>query len=85
MSWLWTLIIGLIAGAIAKWMMPGRQGGGIIMTMILGVVGAFVATWIGQAVGWYSQPGEGAGLIASVIGALIVLWIYGLVTRRREA
>ena len=83
MSWLWTLIIGLIVGAVAKFVMPGRQGGGIIITMILGVIGAFVATWIGQAVGWY-RPGEGAGFIASVIGALIVLWIYGLVTRKRE-
>jgi len=84
MSWLWTLIIGLIVGAIAKWVMPGRQSGGIIVTMILGIVGAFVATWIGQAVGWYQQ-GQAAGFIASIIGALIVLWIYGLVTRKREA
>ncbi|HEY0878540.1 MAG TPA: GlsB/YeaQ/YmgE family stress response membrane protein [Zeimonas sp.] len=84
MGWLWTLIIGLIVGAIAKFVMPGRQGGGIIITMILGIIGAFVATWIGQAVGWY-RTGEGAGFIASVIGALIVLWIYGLATRRREA
>ncbi len=84
MSWLWTLIIGLVAGAIAKWVMPGRQGGGIIVTMILGIVGAFIATWIGQAVGWY-RPGEGAGFIASIVGALIVLWIYGMVTRKREA
>ncbi|MDT3679824.1 MAG: GlsB/YeaQ/YmgE family stress response membrane protein [Burkholderiaceae bacterium] len=84
MSWLWTLIIGLIVGAIAKWVMPGRQGGGIIVTMILGIVGAFIATWIGQAVGWY-RVGEGAGFIASIIGALIILWIYGLVTRKREA
>jgi uncharacterized membrane protein YeaQ/YmgE (transglycosylase-associated protein family) len=84
MSWLWTLIIGLIVGAIAKWVMPGRQGGGIIVTMILGIVGAFIATWIGQAVGWY-QVGQGAGFIASIIGALIILWIYGMVTRKREA
>lgn len=84
MGWLWTLIIGLIVGAVAKFVMPGRQGGGIIVTMILGIIGAFVATWIGQAIGWY-EAGQGAGFIASVIGALIVLWIYGLVTRRREA
>jgi len=83
MGWLWTLIIGLIVGAIAKWVMPGRQGGGIIVTMILGIIGALVATWIGQAVGWYQQ-GQGAGFIAAIIGALIVLWIYGLVTRKRE-
>ncbi len=84
MSWLWTLIIGLIVGAVAKFVMPGRQGGGIIITIILGIVGAFVATWIGQAVGWY-RPGENAGFIMSVIGALVVLWIYGLVTKRRGA
>lgn len=84
MGWLWTLIIGLIVGAVAKFVMPGRQGGGIIVTMILGIIGAFVATWIGQAIGWY-EAGQGAGFIASVIGALIVLWIYGLVTRSREA
>lgn len=84
MGWLWTLIIGLIVGAVAKFVMPGRQGGGIIVTIILGIIGAFVATWLGQAIGWYAA-GEGAGFIASVIGALIVLWIYGLVTRRREA
>lgn len=83
MSWLWTLIIGLVVGAIAKWVMPGRQGGGIIVTIILGIVGAFVATWIGQAVGWY-QAGQVAGFIASIIGALIILWIYGMVTRKRE-
>jgi len=84
MSWLWTLIIGLIVGAIAKWVMPGRQGGGIIVTIILGIVGAFIATWIGQAVGWY-RAGGGAGFIASIIGALIILWIYGMITRKREA
>lgn len=82
MGWLWTLIIGLIVGAVAKFVMPGRQGGGIIVTIILGIVGAFVATWLGQAIGWYTA-GQGAGFIASVIGALIVLWIYGLVTRGR--
>lgn len=84
MGLIWSLIIGLVIGALAKFVMPGRQGGGIIVTMILGVVGSVVATWLGQAVGWYG-PNEGAGLIASVIGALIVLWIYGLVTRNREA
>lgn len=82
MGWLWVLIIGLIVGALAKFLMPGQQGGGIIVTILLGIVGAFVATWIGQAVGWY-RTGEGAGFIASVVGALIVLWIYALVTRTR--
>lgn len=82
MGFLWTLIIGLIAGALAKLVLPGRQGGGIIVTMLLGVVGAFVATFLGQALGWYG-PNEGAGLIGSVVGAVIVLLIWGAVTRRR--
>jgi len=82
MGFIGTLIIGLIAGAIAKFLIPGRQGGGIIVTMLLGVVGAFLATWLGQALGWYG-PNDGAGLIGSVVGAIIVLLIYGAVTRRR--
>ena len=75
-------IFGLIVGALAKLVMPGRDGGGIIVTMLLGVVGAFVATWIGQALGWYG-PGEGAGLIGAVVGAIIVLLVWGMVMRRR--
>ena len=82
MGLLWTLFIGLIVGAVAKLIMPGRHGGGIIVTMILGVVGSFVAGWIGQAVGWY-PPGAPAGFIASVIGAILVLWIWGMVARKR--
>lgn len=75
-----TLIVGLIVGAIAKLIMPGDQGGGIIVTMLLGVVGAFVAGFIGQAVGFY-QPGQGAGWIASILGAIVVLWVYGKVVK----
>lgn len=82
MGIIWTAIIGLVVGAVAKLLMPGTQGGGIIITMILGIVGAFVASWIGQAVGWY-QAGQGAGFIASVVGAILVLWIYGLIVRKR--
>ena len=82
MGFIGTLIIGLIAGALAKLLMPGRQGGGIIVTMLLGIVGAFLATWLGQALGWYG-PNEGAGLIGAVVGAIIVLLIYGAVTSRR--
>lgn len=70
-----TIIIGLVVGAIAKLLMPGRDPGGFIITILLGIAGALVATWIGQAVGWY-QMGEGAGLIASVIGAVILLAGY---------
>jgi uncharacterized membrane protein YeaQ/YmgE (transglycosylase-associated protein family) len=80
---IWTLIIGLVAGAIAKFLMPGKQGGGIILTMLLGVVGAFVATFAGQALGLYGA-GQGAGLIGSVIGALIVLIIYGMVSKGKS-
>jgi len=83
MGFIGTLIIGLIAGALAKLLLPGRQGGGIIVTMLLGVVGAFVATWLGQALGWYG-PNEGAGLIGSVVGAIVVLLIWGAVSRRRR-
>jgi len=79
----WMLIIGLIAGALAKLIMPGRQGGGILVTMVLGVVGALLAGFIGRAAGWYNTAnGEGPGLIASTLGALIVLAIYGFATRR---
>ncbi len=78
-----TLIIGLIVGAIAKLIMPGNQGGGIIVTMLLGVAGAFLAEFLGEAVGWYG-PNEGAGWIASIIGALIVLFVYGMVTKKKS-
>jgi uncharacterized membrane protein YeaQ/YmgE (transglycosylase-associated protein family) len=83
MSIIWTLIIGLVAGAIAKFLMPGRDPGGFIITMLLGVAGAFIATWLGQAVGWY-QAGEGAGFIGAVVGAVILLVIYRMVVKRRS-
>jgi uncharacterized membrane protein YeaQ/YmgE (transglycosylase-associated protein family) len=72
---IWTLIIGLVAGAIAKFLMPGRDPGGCIITMLLGVAGAFVATYLGQAIGWY-EAGRGAGFIGAVVGAIILLAIY---------
>ena len=83
MSIIWTLIIGLVAGALAKLLMPGRDPGGFIITMALGVAGAFIATWLGQAIGWY-QAGEGAGFIGAVVGAVILLLIYRLVVKRRS-
>lgn len=83
MGFIWTIIIGLIAGAIAKFLMPGRDPGGIIVTILLGIVGALVATWLGQAVGWY-RAGEGAGLIGAVVGSIIVLVIYRMVIGRRS-
>ena len=85
MSILWTIIIGFIAGVIAKFIMPGdNEPAGFILTAILGIVGAFVATFLGQALGWY-RPGEGAGLIWAVVGAIIVLLVYGMVAGRRRA
>ena len=83
MGIIWTILIGFVAGVIAKFIMPGsNEPSGFILTTILGIVGAFVASYLGQALGWY-QPGEGAGLIGAVIGAIIVLFIYGAVMRRR--
>jgi uncharacterized membrane protein YeaQ/YmgE (transglycosylase-associated protein family) len=83
MGILWTIIIGFVAGLIAKFIVPGsREPSGFILTTILGIVGAFLATFLGQALGWY-QPGEGAGLIGAVVGAIIVLLIWGAVARRR--
>ena len=85
MGILWTILIGFVAGVIAKFIMPGdNEPSGFIMTTILGIVGAFVASYLGQALGWYSS-GEGAGLVGAVVGAIIVLIIYGLVVRRRTA
>ena len=83
MGIIWTIIIGFIAGVIAKFVMPGpNEPQGFILTTILGIVGAIVATYLGQALGWY-QPGEGAGFIGAVVGAIVVLLIWGAVTRRR--
>ena len=84
MSIIWTLIIGLLAGIVAKLLMPGRDPGGFIITILLGVAGAFVATWLGQAIGWY-EAGEGAGFIGAVVGAVIILIIYRMIARRRSA
>lgn len=84
MGLLWTLIIGLVVGAIAKLLMPGRDPGGIIITMLLGVAGAVLAGFLGRALGWYDQPGSGPGIIASIIGAMILLLIYRLLVGRRS-
>ena len=83
MGIIWTIIIGLIAGIVAKFLVPGKnEPGGFILTAILGVVGAIVATYLGQAVGWYG-PNEGAGFIGAVVGAVIILVIWGMIARRR--
>jgi uncharacterized membrane protein YeaQ/YmgE (transglycosylase-associated protein family) len=84
MGILWTILIGFIAGVIAKFIMPGsNEPSGFILTTILGVIGAFVATYLGQSLGWY-RPGEGAGLIGAVIGAIIVLAVWAFFTGRRN-
>jgi len=83
MSILTTLIVGLIVGALAKLVMPGQDPGGFIITILLGVAGAFIGGWIGHALGWYSA-GEAPGIIVSVIGAVILLAIYRAVIGRRR-
>jgi uncharacterized membrane protein YeaQ/YmgE (transglycosylase-associated protein family) len=83
MSILWTILIGFVAGILAKLITPGRnEPQGFILTTILGIVGAFVATYLGQALGWY-RADEVAGLIGATVGAVIVLLIWGLVSARR--
>ncbi len=85
MSIIWTILIGFIAGVIAKLVMPGRsEPSGFILTTVLGIVGAFLATWLGQALGWYG-PEQGAGLIGAVVGAIIVLVIWGAFQSRSRA
>lgn len=85
MSIIWTIIIGLVVGTIAKFLMPGKnEPQGFVLTAILGIVGAFVATWLGQAVGWYG-PDQGAGFIASIVGAIIVLAVWGAISKNRAA
>jgi uncharacterized membrane protein YeaQ/YmgE (transglycosylase-associated protein family) len=83
MNFLWTLIIGLVVGAIAKLLMPGKDPGGFIITMIIGVVGALLAGFLGRALGWYQNAGEGPGISASIIGAMILLLLYRLFVGRR--
>ena len=76
------IIIGALAGIIAKAIMPGRDPGGCIVTILLGIGGALLAGFLGNALGWY-RPGEGAGFIAAILGAIVILFIYRLIARRR--
>jgi uncharacterized membrane protein YeaQ/YmgE (transglycosylase-associated protein family) len=80
---LWMLIIGLIVGALAKLFMPGKDPGGIIVTMLLGIAGSFVAGWIGRLFGLYRDPASSPGIIMSILGAMFLLLIYRLVLTRR--
>jgi uncharacterized membrane protein YeaQ/YmgE (transglycosylase-associated protein family) len=83
MGIIWTILIGFVAGVIAKFIMPGRnEPSGFVLTAILGIVGAFVASYLGRAMGWYA-PGEGAGLIGAVVGAIVVLAVWAALSKRR--
>jgi uncharacterized membrane protein YeaQ/YmgE (transglycosylase-associated protein family) len=85
MSIIWTIIIGCVAGIVAKFLMPGpNEPQGFVLTAILGIVGAFVATWLGQALGWYG-PDQGAGFIGAIVGAVIVLAVWGMISKNRRA
>ncbi|MBE7416231.1 MAG: GlsB/YeaQ/YmgE family stress response membrane protein [Ideonella sp.] len=79
MQYVWMVIIGFVVGLVARALLPGDQKLGLIMTAVLGIVGSVVAGFIGQAVGWY-QPGQPAGFIASIVGAIVVLFVYSKVT-----
>lgn len=84
MSILWTIIIGFVAGVIAKFITPGsNEPAGFILTTILGIIGAVVATYLGQSLGWY-RVGEGAGLIGAIVGAIIILFVWGVVAGRNK-
>jgi uncharacterized membrane protein YeaQ/YmgE (transglycosylase-associated protein family) len=84
MSIIWTIIIGFLAGVVAKFIMPGsNEPSGFVMTTILGILGSFVATYLGQALGWY-KAGEAAGFIGAVVGAIVLLVIYGFFAGRRR-
>jgi uncharacterized membrane protein YeaQ/YmgE (transglycosylase-associated protein family) len=84
MTILWAILIGFVVGLVAKFLMPGRDGGGFILTAVLGIVGSVAATFLGQALGFYSA-GQSAGFIGAVIGAMIVLLIFSLVRGRGRA
>ncbi len=81
-SLIWAVIIGGLAGTVAKYITPGRDPGGLLLTILLGIAGSVVATWLGEQIGWY-RDGEGAGFIGSVVGAVIILFIYRMVARPR--
>lgn len=84
MHWIWEGLIGLLAGALAKLIMPGKDPGGLIITMLLGIAGSFVATYLGQWIGWYHE-GDKAGFLMSVVGAVLLLAIYHVLRRKSPA
>ena len=83
MAILSTILVGLIVGAIAKLLMPGKDPGGFIITILLGIAGALIASYVGQALGWYT-PGQPAGWIMSIVGAMILLLLYRLLFKRKQ-
>lgn len=78
------IVIGGLAGAIAKLLMPGKDPGGCIITVLLGIAGALVAGWLGRAIGWYGPNDQGAGFVAAIVGAFVLLLIYRLIAGRRR-
>ena len=81
---LWTILIGLVAGVLARLIVPGKESGGFLVSIIIGIVGALVATFLGRAVGWY-EPGQSAGFIGATIGAILVLVVYHALRRKSVA
>jgi uncharacterized membrane protein YeaQ/YmgE (transglycosylase-associated protein family) len=81
---LWEVLIGLVIGALAKLVMPGKDPGGILVTIIIGIAGSIGATFLGQLIGWYKQ-GQSAGFFMSLLGAVLILWIYRMVKGRTRA
>ena len=82
MGIIWTIVIGLVVGIVAKFLMPGRDPGGFVVTALIGIVGSVIATFLGQTLGFY-RPGESAGFIAAVIGSIILLFLYRLVAGKK--
>ena len=84
MGLIWTIIVGFVVGVVAKFIHPGRDNMGFVMTTLLGIAGAFVATFLGQAIGWY-QAGQGAGFIGGTLGAILILIVYGYLASSKSA
>ena len=82
-NWLWWILIGFLAGAIAKLITPGKDPSGCLITILLGIAGAMLAGFLGQKLGWY-RPNEGAGFLAAIVGSVLILIVYRLVTSRRS-
>jgi uncharacterized membrane protein YeaQ/YmgE (transglycosylase-associated protein family) len=81
---LWTIIIGFLAGLVAKFVLPGKDPGGFIVTTLIGIAGALLATYLGQAIGWY-QAGHSAGFIGAIVGSIILLLLYRLIFKKKQA